>query len=247
MRITQIQPMRDSQWGNTTHRLVAAALACGVLAGWAWTASARGADRHATLTGPARVVDGDTIVVSGVRVRLEGIDAPEAGQTCHGPLPGEVWPCGTAAATALLRLIGTNDVSCRRHGLDRYGRMLGVCFLGQEDINATMVREGHAWAFTRYSMSYVGEEAQARARRVGIWQGAAVPAWEYRARHWTSAEPHAPQGCAIKGNVTQHGKIYHMPWSPWYAQIRIDPDKGRRWFCTEAEALAAGWRPVNLR
>ena len=56
----------------------------------------------------------------------------------------------------------------------------------------------------------------------------------------------APQGCAIKGNVTAHGKIYHMPWSPWYARIKMDPDKGRRWFCTEAEAVAAGWRPANV-
>ena len=36
-----------------------------------------------------------------------------------------------------------------------------------------------------------------------------------------------------------------MPWSPWYAQIKIEPDKGKRWFCSEAEALAAGWRPVQ--
>ena len=109
-----------------------------------------------------------------------------------------------------------------------------------------MVRQGHAWAFTKYSTSYVTEESQARAQRLGIWQGEATPPWEYRARHWAKAEPQAPQGCAIKGNVTGHGKIYHMPWSPWYAQIKMDPDKGRRWFCTEAEAVAAGWRPVNL-
>ena len=57
--------------------------------------------------------------------------------------------------------------------------------------------------------------------------------------------PQAPSGCAIKGNVTKNGRIYHMPWSPWYAQIKIEPDKGKRWFCTEAEALAAGWRPVQ--
>ena len=72
-----------------------------------------------------------------------------------------------------------------------------------------------------------------------------MPAWEYRAQRWTAAEPQAPHGCAIKGNVTRNGRIYHMPWSPWYAQIRIEPDKGKRWFCTEAEALAAGWRPVQ--
>jgi hypothetical protein len=38
-----------------------------------------------------------------------------------------------------------------------------------------------------------------------------------------------------------------MPWSPWYGRIRMDADKGKRWFCTEAEALAAGWRPVQAR
>ena len=91
-----------------------------------------------------------------------------------------------------------------------------------------------------------GRGRSARPTR-GHLAGRGDPAWEYRAQHWAKAEPEAPQGCAIKGNVTQHGKIYHMPWSPWYAQIKMDPDRGRRWFCTEAEAVAAGWRPVNLR
>jgi hypothetical protein len=72
-----------------------------------------------------------------------------------------------------------------------------------------------------------------------------MPAWEFRARRWAVAESDAPRGCAIKGNVTKHGRIYHMPWSPWYMQIKIEPDKGKRWFCSEAEAVAAGWRPVQ--
>ena len=70
--------------------------------------------------------------------------------------------------------------------------------------------------------------------------------WDYRAKRWAAAEQKAPEGCAIKGNITKNGRIYHMPWSPWYAQIKIDADKGKRWFCTEAEALAAGWRPVQV-
>ena len=71
-------------------------------------------------------------------------------------------------------------------------------------------------------------------------------AWEFRAHRWAGAEQDAPKGCAIKGNVTAHGRIYHMPWSPWYGKIRIDEAKGKRWFCTEAEALAAGWRPAAV-
>ncbi len=245
MRITHIQPMRNSFPAYTTARWAAALLACGALAVGVWVASAHDSPRNGAIAGVARVVDGDTIVVSDMRVRLEGIDAPEAGQTCGRPLGG-TWPCGTEATHALAALIGGRPVECLPRGLDKYGRVLGVCFLDRQDINAWMVREGHAWAFTRYSASYVREEAEARARRIGIWQGEAQPAWEYRARRWAGAEPEAPKGCAIKGNITANGKIYHMPWSPWYAQIKMDPDKGRRWFCTEAEALAAGWRPVNI-
>jgi endonuclease YncB( thermonuclease family) len=197
------------------------------------------------LAGIARVIDGDTIEIAGRHVRLEGIDAPEIAQTCGRWLIG-TWPCGKAAGDALEKLIGGATVSCGSHGLDKYGRTLGVCFVAGRDINAEMVREGYAWAFIRYSTSYVQEEAEARALRVGIWQGEAEPAWEFRAHRWAGAEQAAPNGCAIKGNVTAHGRIYHMPWSPWYGKIRIDEAKGKRWFCTEAEALAAGWRPVAV-
>jgi endonuclease YncB( thermonuclease family) len=202
--------------------------------------------RPAVIAGPADVVDGDTIVIAGTRVRLEGIDAPEADQTCNSITSGP-WACGKQATGALAQLIGGKSVRCESRGLDRYGRTLGVCSLGELDVNSWMVRQGHAWAFVKYSASYVQDEEQARSQRIGIWQGDATPAWEHRARQWASAENKAPQGCAIKGNVTAHGKIYHMPWSPWYTQIKMDPERGRRWFCTEAEAIAAGWRPVNTR
>jgi endonuclease YncB( thermonuclease family) len=198
-----------------------------------------------SLSGIARVIDGDTIAIGETRVRLEGIDAPESGQTCGRRWFGS-WACGAAATAELARIIGDKSVSCDPRGLDRYGRTLAVCFVDGRDINAQMVRRGYAWAFVKYSRLYVGEEAQARAEGLGVWQGEAMPPWEYRARQWTTtAETQAPGGCAIKGNVTRNGRIYHMPWSPWYAQIRMEPEKGKRWFCTEAEALAAGWRPVQ--
>jgi endonuclease YncB( thermonuclease family) len=200
---------------------------------------------HNALSGRARVIDGDTIELSGRHVRLEGIDAPETAQTCGRWLIG-TWPCGTAAGDALEKLIGGQTVTCDSRGLDKYGRTLGVCFVAGRDVNAEMVREGYAWAFVKYSTSYVQEEAEARALHIGIWQGKAEPAWEFRAHRWAGAEQDAPKGCAIKGNVTAHGRIYHMPWSPWYGKIRIDEAKGKRWFCTEAEALAAGWRPAAV-
>ena len=118
-------------------------------------------------------------------------------------------------------------MSCDPRGLDKYGRTLAVCFVDGRDINAEMVRQGYAWAFVKYSQSYVKEEALARAEGLGIWQGESQPAWEYRAKRWAAAEPTAPEGCAIKGNVTKNGKIYHMPWSPWYAQHQDRAGQGQ--------------------
>jgi endonuclease YncB( thermonuclease family) len=203
------------------------------------------AERSMARAGQATVIDGDTLELAGRRVRLEGIDAPETAQSCPRPVLGS-WACGKAAARQLARLLDGKRLHCDEHGTDSYGRMLGVCFADGLDVNAQMVRSGYAWAFVKYSDSYVREEADARARNAGIWQAKAEPAWEYRAKRWQGAEQTAPKGCAIKGNISANGRIYHMPWSAWYARVRINERDGERWFCSEAEALAAGWRPVML-
>ena len=52
-----------------------------------------------------------------------------------------------------------------------------------------------------------------------------------------------PSSCNIKGNVSTSGeRIYHMPGQKYYARTAINPRHGERWFCSEAEARAAGWR-----
>ena len=203
--------------------------------------AARAPDAGGELAGLARVIDGDTLEIAGRHVRLEGIDAPEAGQSCARRLFGS-WRCGTAAADALTKLVAKRRVNCESRGTDKYDRMLGICFVDGRDINAEMVREGFAWAFVKYSQSYVKQEAEARVARAGIWQGDAEPAWIYREKRWAGAEQAAPKGCAIKGNVTEHGRIYHMPWSPWYGKVKIEETNGEHWFCSEAEAISAGWR-----
>jgi endonuclease YncB( thermonuclease family) len=204
------------------------------------TGATHGAER---LSGRAIVIDGDTIAIGATHVRLEGIDAPEASQSCARRSMG-TWSCGAAATKALAGLIGDRRVDCEARGHDKYDRVLGVCFVDGRDINAEMVREGLAWAFVKYSTTYVEVEAEARTLKTGIWQAETEPAWVYREKRWQSAETAAPNGCAIKGNVTAHGQIYHMPWSPWYGKVRIEAAKGERWFCTEAEAKQAGWRPA---
>ncbi|HXF52658.1 MAG TPA: thermonuclease family protein [Hyphomicrobiaceae bacterium] len=133
------------------------------------------------ITGSAYAIDGDTIALSGMRIRLFGIDAPELDQTCGGHRYA-AWPCGRWAAAHLARLIADGGVVCHARGHDSYGRVLGVCTAGGHEINAEMVRAGLAWAFDRYAHSYVADEAAARSRGLGIWRDLAEPAWSYRAR-----------------------------------------------------------------
>lgn len=194
------------------------------------------------LSGNARVIDGDTLEIGGERIRLEGIDAPESAQQCRDKA-GASWACGEAAIAALKNLTSGSDVTCERKGTDKYGRTLGICRAAETDINGAMIRSGYAWAFVKYSTTYAAEEAEARKAGIGIWQADNMPPWDFRAQRWTVAETGAPQGCAIKGNITNHGAIYHMPWSPWYGKVKIDEAKGERWFCSESDAIAAGWRP----
>ena len=112
-----------------------------------------------------RVIDADTIDIDGTRYRLHGIDAPESYQTCRAW--GHTWECGKAATQAFRSHI--EGVSCTQASTDRYGRAIGHCSVGDEDINAWLVRNG--WAIAYYSTDYVDEEAQAKAARLGIHRG----------------------------------------------------------------------------
>jgi endonuclease YncB( thermonuclease family) len=195
------------------------------------------------LVGTARVLDGDTLEISGVRVRLEGIDAPELKQSCPHWLYGH-WNAGHRAAVALRRMVDGRQVECASSGSDIYGRFLGMCRAGNVDLNREMVAKGYAWAFVRYSSRYVAEEAAARKARIGIWQSACDPAWTYREARWSGETSAGPGRCVIKGNITRRGeRVYHMPWGEWYDKTKIEPEKGERWFCNEREAIEAGWRP----
>lgn len=228
------------------HRLTRAAFIIGALF-FIWLKHARATPpigdygEPPVVTGLGRVVDGDTLDVGATRVRLEGIDAPEIAQTCQ-TATGASWDCGVAAAKMLRTLAEHKDLACDRTGTDRYHRVLATCF-GDDgiDIDEAMVRAGLAWAYVKYSVAYVGVEADARKAKIGVWQGPAEAPWDFRRDEWQS-EAATPKGCAIKGNVSSHGRIYRMPWDPWYETVSMDLAKGKRWLCSEAEAIAAGWR-----
>ena len=115
-------------------------------------------------------------------------------------------------------------------------------------MNAWMVSQGLALAYRRYSRDYVGEEVSARDAGLGMWRGDFVPPWDWRRGERLAGSRHAPKsavgsGCRFKGNISRDGsRIYHVPGGQFYERTRFDTSRGERWFCTESEARAAGWR-----
>jgi endonuclease YncB( thermonuclease family) len=143
------------------------------------------------IVGSARAVDGDTIDLMGHRIRLYGVDAPEAGQFCLAAT--QPYPCGEKATRALADLIRGRTVRCEAAGVDRYDRTVARCRIdgSNVDINSWLVSEGLAVAYYHYSWEYIVEETRARIARRGLWAGTFQMPSEYRAEH-RHEDPHTP-------------------------------------------------------
>lgn len=111
-------------------------------------------------------IDGDSLRLDGVEIRLMGIDAPEFDQPCFRE--GRPWRCGPAARAHLARALAQGEANCVSNQRDRYGRALARCSVNGVEINAAMVREGMAFA---YGDAYRREQAEARDARRGLWAG----------------------------------------------------------------------------
>lgn len=213
---------------------------------------------QSTFFGVGNAEDGDSLKVGDRAVRLFGIDAPEWDQTCK--LDGRQWPCGQVAAEELARLVTGKDVSCVAIDADRYGRTVAQCTVDDLDVNRTMVALGYAVAYRHYSTTYASAEESAKVNRRGLWAGTFEMPSLYRQDERSGASQHTTRragvrnssrnqrsvsqsrACSIKGNRGSHGWIYHLPGMPYYD--RTNPEE---WFCTEAEAQAAGYRRARAR
>ena len=124
------------------------------------------------------ITDGDTLTLlvdrEQVRVRLAQIDAPESNQ-----------PYGKKAKAALSALAFGKRGHVEVVDIDRYGRTVGEVFVDGIDVNREMVREGHAWAYTKYSHTteIIELEDGARAAKKGLWalpESQREPPWIWR-------------------------------------------------------------------
>ncbi|WP_370691236.1 thermonuclease family protein [Bradyrhizobium sp.] len=214
------------------------------------------------------VTDGDTIRLDRTTYRLGSIDAPEIDQTCVNQA-GEIWPCGVAARDRLTAHIGNRAVRCKDEGPDpdHKHRQIGICSIEGETatLNEWLVREG--WAI-RFGSSATGrfapEEADARENRRGLWSGCFAEPLDFRRWNLSGArlvgggcqlghqnrtrvklfrvDTDMPPGCPIKAKfalrAVGYEGIYHLPACGSYPRLK----RAQRWFCSEEDASAAGFR-----
>jgi endonuclease YncB( thermonuclease family) len=217
----------------------------------------------------AIVRDGGTVQLGDVTYRLDGIDAPEFDQMCIDE-HADAWTCGVEARDQLAKLIGGRQVRCEDLGLGTTykKRHIGICTVEGESasLNQLVVRQGFALNFEPYARGRFREdEAGAKDNRRGLWKGCFVAAQEFRWGRKDGAllgdscrtdrdreiravlfpdDPAMPPGCSIKGKfavrarITGNVGVYHLQGCRSYPAL-TKPD---RWFCSEEDAQAAGFR-----
>jgi endonuclease YncB( thermonuclease family) len=222
----------------------------------------------------AVVTDGNTIIVKGATYRLDGIAAPQPEQVCLDD-KGSRWACGIEARDKLRDFIGKRDVQCKGSKTDLIyrNRFIGVCGIEGEEqsLNRWLVREGWAFNFGPIAVRrFKQDQDEARDKQKGLWKGCFALPQALLSRDKTDIQfmgascpkeinqelqkllfpdhPVMPEGCSIKGKLaarahfTGHRGIYYPEGCRSYLRIQT-PD---RWFCSEQEAQAEGYRAAFI-
>jgi len=125
-----------------------------------------------------KVIDGDTIVINGEKIRFSGIDTPELKQTC---MKGdEKIFCGILARVLLIKKIGNEIPKCISEGKDIYNRILAECFINGESLSIFLVRSGYAFAYRKYSEKFIKDEQFAKENKLGMWSMKFEYPWNFR-------------------------------------------------------------------
>ncbi len=204
-----------------------------------------------------RVIDGDTIevLIDGEKktVRYIGMNTPE---TVHPSKPVECF--GIEASNKNKELVSGKKVRLVKDvsETDKYGRLLRYVYVDDTFINLILVQEGYANVSSyppdvTFSEKFRKAEQEARESKLGLWGDTCTNTSTQNLKKSSPAtalisvtEDNQPTGqCTIKGNINlEDEKIYHTIGCASYNKTKINEDAGERWFCTESEAVEAGWR-----
>ncbi len=143
-----------------------------------------------TISGKARIIDGDSIEINKKKIRLFGIDAPEKKQQCKKLYIGisifnfyKNYPCGIKSTLNLKKFLKNQFITCKVQGIDRYKRYLAICFKNGININAWSVKNGNSVAYKKYSSNYIFEENYAKKNKLGLWKGPFEMPWDWRKKN----------------------------------------------------------------
>ncbi len=205
------------------------------------------------IAGVAQVIDGDTLKVENITVRLNSIDAVEPDQICGAD--DQKWSCGAEATAVLRDFVDGKRIQCTDLGLDGDNQTSVTCtFLGI-DLGEAMLQNGYAIALDGAPSNYLTAQNISKTHKIGIWSSIFdLPAnWRAERSFASQPQPEEPQlpakryiereyrnsfGCAIKGNRSRRGEwIYHLPGQHYYEVTRPE-----ELFCTETQARQAGYR-----
>jgi len=131
-----------------------------------------------SLANEIKIIDGDTIVLYGEKIRFSGIDTPELKQTCLQD--DQKVNCGMLAKRLLAKKIGNNIPECISEGKDIYKRTLAECFINGESLSSFMVRSGYAFAYRKYSTKFIKDEDFAKNNKFGMWAMKFQYPWDFR-------------------------------------------------------------------
>lgn len=217
------------------------------------------------------VVDGDTFKITYdgqlTSVRIIGINTPETidprkSVECFGQEASDYLKARLSGQTVKLASDPTQT------DRDKYGRLLRYVYLNGQDIGLEMIQKGYGFEYTydipyQNQINYKQAQEEATANQVGLWasdtcvkpQTTAPTPTPAAQNHVTdNNSSNAPNNssidtanCQIKGNINSSGEhIYHLPGQRFYNRTQIDTNTGERWFCSENEALRAGWRKSKV-
>ncbi|WP_263588083.1 thermonuclease family protein [Sphingopyxis sp. GC21] len=147
------------------------------------------------ISGSGRAMDGDSLSMAGIAIRLHGVDAPELNQTCARE--GQSWACGKESSAKLAQLVSGAELRCEQRDVDDYARIVAICTARQVDLGQAMVEAGLAVALPHFSDRYLSAEARAKALRLGIWASEFQQPADYRAANPRAHRP-KPQASAVR-------------------------------------------------